>query len=388
MSLPTSEPPRDELERGLAELTRWDAPSPEVWRKALEAEEVRRGVFVLRFPRTVLAAAAMVLLAVTVGIILLPGIGSPRRSYGPVAQAPMEEYRQDMDRFAASPAPAASQPSPGYAEMEIAEATPSPSDLAAPGTLFDQRQMARRSGGRMELQQAAAEPRHIIRQVSMELRVEDVRSAFAKAQLIPSRARGEYVQASSLRGDDEHAGGELTLRIAVDRLDQALNELRTLGEVRSEQATGDDVTAQVVDLEARLRNERRIESELLELLDRRTDSALKDVMTVRQSLDEVRQRIEQLVGQREHIARSVSLATVLVIIRAAGQDEIKPAGAIMDYFQDTIASAWNRGVVFLADSVGFLVAVVVGGLVWWMMLAAAAAVVIWHRRRLLARGLV
>jgi hypothetical protein len=344
-------------------------------------------VFVLRFPRTVLAAAAMVLLAVTVGIILLPGIGSPRRSYGPVAQAPMEEYRQDMDRFAASPAPAASQPSKGYAEMEIDEAPPSPSDLAA-RPLFDQGQMARRRGGRMELQQAAAEPRHIIRQVSMELRVEDVRSAFAKAQLIPSRARGEYVQASSLRGDDEHAGGELTLRIAVDRLDQALNELRTLGEVRSEQATGDDVTAQVVDLEARLRNERRIESELLELLDRRTDSALKDVMTVRQSLDEVRQRIEQLVGQREHIARSVSLATVLVIIRAAGQDEIKPAGAIMDYFQDTIASAWNRGVVFLADSVGFLVAVVVGGLVWWMMLAAAAAVVIWHRRRLLARGLV
>jgi hypothetical protein len=388
MSLPTSEPPRDELERALAELTRWDGPSPEVWRKALETEEARRGVFALRFPRTVLAAAAMVLLAVTVGVILLPGIGSPRPSYGPVAQAPMEEYRQGMDRFAASPAPGASASSTGYAEMEIAEAPPPPSTLAAPGSLFDQGEMTRRSGGRMESQQTSIEPRHIIRQVSMELRVEDVRSAFAKAQLIPSRARGEYVQASSLRGDDEHGGGELTLRIAVERLDEALNELRTLGEVRSEQATGDDVTSQVVDLEARLRNERRIESELLELLDRRTDSALKDVMTVRQSLDEVRQRIERLVGQREQMGRSVALATVLVIIRAAGQDEIKPAGAIMDYFRDTVVGAWNRGVVFLADSVGFLVAVVVGGLVWWVMLAAAAAVVIWHRRRTVERGLV
>jgi hypothetical protein len=394
----SGEPPHDDLERALAALTRWEGKEPEVWRRALEREQplaggggLRRLVFNL--PRAPLAAAAMVLLAVTIGIALWPSVGA-RSSHPPVAQAPALTEAQEFfsttreQRMGISPR---SAPPEALANLDASEVDGP--DAGSPGAGPLAMRSSEHAAGPAQIEsrrQRAVEGdvRHVVRRVTLELQVEDVRAAFARAQMIPSHLHDEFMQSSSLGGDGKSAHAELTMRIAVDRLHAALNELRTLGEVRSEQASGDDVTAQVVDLEARLRNERRIESELLELLDRRTDSALKDVMTVRQSLDQVRQRIEQLTGQREQIRRSVVLATVLVIIRPAGEEEIKPAGAIMDYFKDTVAGAWNRGVVFLADSVGFLVAVVVGGLVWWVMLAAAAALVVAHRRRMVERGLV
>jgi hypothetical protein len=108
--------------------------------------------------------------------------------------------------------------------------------------------------------------RHVIQKATIELRTDDVRSAFLKTQHLISVASGEYVENSSLSGSGRDAYASLTLRIAVDRLSDVLNELRQLGEVTSEQLVGEDVTAQVVDLEARLRNEQRVETELLELL--------------------------------------------------------------------------------------------------------------------------
>ena len=68
-----------------------------------------------------------------------------------------------------------------------------------------------------------------------------------------SAAHGEFVQDSTLTGNDDSERAELTLRVAAERLSEVLNELRLLGEVRTERVGGDDVTERVVDLEARLK---------------------------------------------------------------------------------------------------------------------------------------
>ena len=123
--------------------------------------------------------------------------------------------------------------------------------------------------------------RHVIRKVTMELTSTDVAATFLKARQLVSEAGGEYIEQSSLAGEGDSTRASLTLRVSASRLSDVLNELRKLGVVVSEEARGEDVTNQVVDLDARLRNERRVEQELLELLESRDDSPLEEILKLR-----------------------------------------------------------------------------------------------------------
>jgi hypothetical protein len=247
----------------------------------------------------------------------------------------------------------------------------------------------RGSGGRTRVASPAAQPegtsvpadRHVIRKVTLELTVADVHAAFLKAQLLISDATGEYVEASSLRGEGAEAHGTLTLRVAASRLSEVLNLLRPLGAVASEQQTGEDVTAAVVDLEARLRNERQVEEELLELLDTRAEAPLNDVLTLRSRIAEVRGEIERLEGQRERFARLTSLATVLVILRAEAADEAEKPGDSDLQIGALFEDAWESGVRATIQTLAAIVRILVGGALWWVLLVVVLVVVRGRMRR-------
>jgi len=132
----------------------------------------------------------------------------------------------------------------------------------------------------------------------------------------------------------------------------------------------------------------RVEAELLQLLEKRTDAPLKDVLELRQSLSSVRETIERLQGQRQHLSRLVSLATVLVIIRPPDHKPDQPPAraGLWDYFQSNIAAAWTTGLAFLADTLAALLRIAIGGLIWWLLAAIAITLALRHHRRALARG--
>jgi hypothetical protein len=70
-----------------------------------------------------------------------------------------------------------------------------------------------------------------------------------------------------------------TLRVPADHLDAAMAELKKLGRVEAESQSGEEVTHQYIDLEARLSNARNTEQRLTELLRDRTGK-LSDVLAV------------------------------------------------------------------------------------------------------------
>lgn len=377
-------PHPDEVERSLAELTAWTGPEPGLWRAALEQHRStpRRGLRALwsrPIAWPVRIAAAIAIAALLIGI-LLPAAGRPRLSSRPVAQSPAiiaakpaydEMVSVKADVFAESndtgPWVAGVSESP-QAVPSAAVPPPAPAQPPAP-----------RSPDRV----AASGERQVVRKATIELATPDVRAAFAKVSLIVSDASGEYVQESSLTGEGKSAQASMTLRVAAGRLPDALNELRTLGEVTSENTRGEDVTAQAIDLEARIRNEQRVEAELLQLLEKRSDAPLKDILELRDSLSGVRQSVERLTAQRDRLSRLVNLATILVLIRTPdGPAHAAGHSSLGEYFSKTIAAAWRSGLVFLADTVSTIVAILIGGLIWW---ALAAALLFWayrhHRRR-------
>jgi hypothetical protein len=46
-----------------------------------------------------------------------------------------------------------------------------------------------------------------------------------------------------------------------------------------------------------------------------------------------------------------------------------------------VQKAWQKGLMLLADTFGFLLSVIVGGLIWWILLVLAFGGVWRYRRR-------
>lgn len=80
--------------------------------------------------------------------------------------------------------------------------------------------------------------------------------------------------------------------------------------VVSEDTSSEDVTAQVVDLDARLANLRTTETALQSIMDRAT--TITDVLKVQAELTSVRSEIESLTAQRELLAQRAAMATLAV----------------------------------------------------------------------------
>ena len=384
----------ENLANQLADLTTWRGASPELWQSALHQSQRSRwsSFFSLpnwSLPRAIAASIALVLISAIAIAVISTSNARSRSSVSMNAMTPITTEGAIIDR--SSPGLLQRKTSGNlYSAMAGAEEIYRHENgvLGLTGgygsggsASSPQEDSASNAGGPVGTQPDPGGvqvfndvERQVIRKATIELTANDVRGAFLKAVHLVSEAGGEYVQDSTLSGHDENAQANFTMRIAATRLSTVLNELRTLGVVQSENLAGEDVTAQAIDLEARLRNEQRIESELLQLLETRNDAPLKEVLELREQMARVRLRIESITGQREHLNRLVSLATVLVIIRAtpvpATQPQEPKEQSIGAYFSDAIASDWNSGLRFLADTLSSTLRVLIGGLFWWVMLIA------------------
>ncbi len=103
------------------------------------------------------------------------------------------------------------------------------------------------------------------------------------------------------------------MRIPADRFDDAIAAIHELdGEVKAEATNEEDVTAVVIDIEARLENLRAAETEYRELLDRA--ETVEDILAIQNQLFAVRGEIESYEAQLAYYTDQVDLATLTVSI--------------------------------------------------------------------------
>ncbi len=119
------------------------------------------------------------------------------------------------------------------------------------------------------------------------------------------------------------------LRIPVDQFDGFLADIESIGSVYDRKLSSNDVTAQFVDLESRLRNKKATEERLLDHLKTR-DGEVDEIIGVERELDRVREQIEQMEGQLRVLADLTSLATIEVhaATQVVYQPEVKPSFAV------------------------------------------------------------
>jgi hypothetical protein len=151
----------------------------------------------------------------------------------------------------------------------------------------------------------------IIRTGSIELEVSDVAKALRTAR-DAIVGLGGYVGASNTSNQDDRPTAQITYRVPAERWEQALDVLRDLNgltsKVVTEQTDAVEVTGQVVDLQARIRNLRASETALQGIAAKATK--ITDVLEVEARLTDVRGQIEQLTAQLNDLNDRAGYATL------------------------------------------------------------------------------
>jgi molybdopterin converting factor small subunit len=154
--------------------------------------------------------------------------------------------------------------------------------------------------------QAAPADRMVIRSAYMALVVEDVSDSLAKITDLAD-AFGGYVVNSDIREDQNRLYASVSFRVDANRFNEALQALRDLAvDVRSESTSGQDVTEEYIDLDARLRNLQASEAQLLELMQQAGD--VSEILDVQRELTDTRGQIEQIKGRLQYLEQSSNLA--------------------------------------------------------------------------------
>ncbi|MCS6782110.1 MAG: DUF4349 domain-containing protein [Gloeomargarita sp. SKYBB_i_bin120] len=159
-----------------------------------------------------------------------------------------------------------------------------------------------------------AVPTQLVKTASLSLQVADATAASQRAITWVRQAGGELLnlEDSGMVGDVRRLS--LELQVPAPQLETMLERLTTLGTLESRQVTAEDVSDQLVDLNARLRNLRRTEAMLLKIMER--SGSVGDVLKVAQEVARVREQIEQLDAQRVNLQNRVRYARIQVQLAA------------------------------------------------------------------------
>ncbi|WP_329052737.1 DUF4349 domain-containing protein [Amycolatopsis sp. NBC_01488] len=226
------------------------------------------------------------------------------------------------------------------------------------------------TGGKAESKvtppQAGATDRKLSRSARLELTATKVADVVAQARGIALGAGGYTGQEST--GDDL---ATLSLAVPAERLDPVLDQLSHLGSsLVKRELTTQDVTEQVVDVEARLATQRKSVERIRALLSQAT--SVSDITSIESELTSRESALESLEQQQNSLAGSVAMATVSMTIRSVAAPP--PAQEDRSGFLGGLAAGWDA---FLTFGGGLLT--VLGAVAPFLLIAVPLA---WLGRRL------
>ncbi|OJX94809.1 MAG: hypothetical protein BGO96_01805 [Micrococcales bacterium 73-15] len=165
----------------------------------------------------------------------------------------------------------------------------------------------------------------------------------------------QIVTASEYR----HPSADLTTRIPSDHLTEILAQVGDAVDVVESQLTSEDVTAQVVDLDARITAKELSIERLEELLAGATTTA--DIISAEETLTQRQTELEQLLTMRKGYSDAVEMATITLHVSMPDQIPVSPPPG----FTGGVASGWTS---LVATVTGVLV--VVGFIIPWLLVVA------------------
>ncbi len=223
-----------------------------------------------------------------------------------------------------------------------------------------------------------ATDRMIISTVSLVILVEDTNATLTELGRLVQAQEG-YISDSQQWLSNEQPYARVTLRVPAAALTATLEAIRGLAlRVQSESISGQDVTEEYINLDARIGYLEATQTELLALLTdvRESGGKAEDILAVYDKIMQVGQEIESLKGRQKYLSTMTAMATISVEIQPKAAP-VSASGDVEWSPRVTLSRAWRAFVSALKVAVDIVIYLV-------LFLAIPAALiwlVIWLIRR-------
>lgn len=172
---------------------------------------------------------------------------------------------------------------------------------------------------------------------------------------------------------------KLVVRVPSDQFGRAFDEIKKLaGNTPAENVTSQDVTEEFIDLEARIKTQKALEVQFLEIM--RQANKISDALEVQRQIAEVRTEIEKLEGRKRFLENRSSLSTINVNIQTP-----KPVITVTETgFRHSLREAVSDSITLASDMVLFFARFLIMIVPVTVLLLLPAALVIrylWRRAK-------
>lgn len=170
----------------------------------------------------------------------------------------------------------------------------------------------------------------------------------------------------------------VVVRVPARQFEAAIAEIRGVGgHILHEKSSGQDVTEEYIDLEARIRTKRALETQFMEIM--KQARKISEALEVQTQLADVRSEIERLEGRRRFLENQSALSTINVTLHSP----IPAVAAATRGFLYDLKTAFGEGVEVGTDILlGIIRFMIVMIPVSLFILAPAWFVFKWFRRRM------
>ena len=228
-----------------------------------------------------------------------------------------------------------------------------------------------------------AADRKIIRNADITMEVESTTDAQHQITTIAESHGGfvvtsEAKQRENIDPSKRTVDIKLVARIPADRFGVALDQIKKVaGNLPEANVNGQDVTEDFIDLEARIKTQKALELQFLDIM-KQADS-VQEAMEVQRQIAGVRTDIEKLEGRKRFLENRSSLSTITVNIQAPKVITVNPTGvghSVRDAVSDSLETATGMFVFFVRTVIVMMPILIFVGLPAFLVLRYA-----WRRMK-------
>jgi hypothetical protein len=216
--------------------------------------------------------------------------------------------------------------------------------------------------------------------LSVEVPAEQLGDAWGKVRDLCGTLKCELLSSSLLRETPQQPGNAmLEMRVEPADVDKLLGGLAGVANVVSHTTTSEDKTAEVIDVEARIRNRTEFRDSLRVMLrDTVTKRTMADLLAIQRTLSDTQAELDAIATQRKVLAQETSKQHIEI--------QFKPKRELVtgrDNYNPMARALRNAGSV-LAESVGALITFLAAVLPWLLLVVLPVGWLVrllWRRRR-------